>query len=375
MNKMKYIIMFASALLFWACSSEEDSCTEPLLTDSAVRFVASLGGAEEKMSEGKTIIEYENNYFVTGDQIRIYCPVSYSSVSFSDGSDGLHIYRYDKFKDGSEGSDWSDWPYMFIPEENTLGFDWRTMQPTSIYYIFEALHFPGQKYYDRVPSDQSTESEYENADMLIAHHRSTFDKKGQVVPLTFYHAFSMVEVTVTLPVSETAAEGVYPPDALEGVYMKQMLTKYEVNYSEVITSDGLRTVKGVEKKSEVSEKTDDEQEVSERSDIKMFCHSKKDITKDNVKYQEYVYRGIVPEQEFSTDGNDFLYFYVRRNDGSGKPSLYRFKVTGDSFSLVQSEILSLKVMIDDNTNDVVVLTAEVKPWKNAETDFTIEQDK
>ena len=80
--------------------------------------------------------------------------------------------------------------------------------------------------------------------MLIANHRQILEKRGQAVQLTFHHAFAMVEITVKVPVSETAAAGPYPENALREVYMRSMLTGYTVNYSETIDNDALRTVRG-----------------------------------------------------------------------------------------------------------------------------------
>lgn len=362
-NCIKYIIPIWF-LLLGACSADEKQDGAPLLQQGEpVQFRTLVGG-------GESDVMYESEYFKEGDQIRIYCPVSYSAPSFEDDAMGMFIYSYTMGK--TTTGDWSDWPYKFSPLENTKGFDWRILQPTSIYYVFEALHFPGKSYLKEVPVDQTTADKMKVADMLIAHHRQTLEQKGKPVKLTFHHAFAMVEVRVKLPVSDTPTEGPYPAGALQRVYMKDMLTRYNVNYSEVINNDELRTVRVP---AEDEEATGSEA-AALRKDIDMWRVSDdtfetKVVDGDTIRYQQYIYRGIVPEQKFREKGQDFLYFAVKRHDGTDKLTYYRFKVTGTSFSLKSSHILSLTLTIDDNSNEVVVLTAKIKPWNQAEADMEI----
>ena len=69
------------------------------------------------------------------------------------------------------------------------------------------MHFPGKEYLEEVPEDQDEEGALEKADMLIAYRRQLLSERGKRVPLTFHHAFAMVQVKVKLPVGDNPAEG------------------------------------------------------------------------------------------------------------------------------------------------------------------------
>lgn len=109
------------------------------------------------------------------------------------------------------------------------------------------MYFPGKghQYYKDVPYRQDNVANYLKADLLLAHHRVPISERGNNVQLVFHHAFAMVEVEVTLPEAETPIDGVFPRDAMEEVYMRDMLITYDVNYAEVISNDGLRTTRGL----------------------------------------------------------------------------------------------------------------------------------
>lgn len=377
MSKIRYIlpILFLSLA---SCSADgPDIPTPPSGAEQPLQFRSVVGG------KGSEQI-YEAQYFKQGDQIRVYCPRVYSTPNFGDDAAGMYIYEYSQMKDNAEEEGWENWPYKFQPQGG-LGFDWRTLESTNDVYMFEVMHFPGKKYMEEVPDRQdlpypdpttadpeTSISGLEAADVLIAHRRHPVDSdKSKAVPLTFYHVFAMVEVTVEIPVSETPAGGLFPRDAVREVYMRQMLTHYKANYGQVIDSDMLRTVHAIEG--------------GERKDIYM---KKDELTKEEefyededwagepAVYQRFVFRGIVPQQSFLDYGNDFLYFKVKRYD-SEEPALYKFKFGTDteSFSLEQAKILSIRLKIDNNANELVVVTAELKPWLNAEGSFDMFPEK
>lgn len=366
MNKIRYILPILFLSLAGCSADGPDTPASPSGAEQPLQFRSVVGG------NGSEPI-YESDYFKEGDQLRVYCPQVYSTPSFVDDAPGMYIYEYSQTKDDAADSLWADWPYEFIPATGSTGFNWRTLQPTGTVYMFEVLHFPGKVFMEEVPARQDLPyvenpsiSGLEAADMLIAHRRHPVADHGDVVPLTFYHAFAMVEVTVELPVSETPAGGLFPIDAVQEVYMRQMLTHYEVDYSQTVTSDMLRSVKAIEgeERKDIYMKKDKLNENEEFSDGK-------DWAGDSARYQRFVFRGIVPQQSFLEQGNDFLYFRVKRYDDSDEPALYKFKFgTGTKpFSLVSSKILSIKLKIDNNGNEMVVVTAELKPWMKAEGEF------
>ena len=361
MHRIAYILF--TCLLLGACSAEQEVAMTLPQENDQLDFQTSVGNG--------SVVVYEQNYFNPGDEIRICCPEAHATPNFEDGADGMYIYTYKETILQPENPDWSDWPYKFQPSASG-GFSWRTLQPTSIYYVFEARHFPGKSYLRTVPVGQDKEEEFKNADMLIAHHRQILEKRGQAVQLTFHHAFAMVEITVKLPVSETAAAGPYPENALREVYMRSMLTGYTVNYSETIDNDALRTVRGA-----AAEGVGDEG----REDIRMYrvpIDEKEEFetgTDDNgvpVKYQKYIFRGIVPEQDFLESGKEFLYFKVHQHGQSEEETtLYRLEPADKNLTLLSSHILAFRLDIKENEFDVAMIQAELLPWGRAEADMEI----
>ena len=350
-NKTQYILIALCSVL-GACSSEEVPVTIPQQDTETMTFSVAMNGDN---SDEVNVVPY----FKKGDQIRLYNPVSYSTPDFTDYSPTAYIYECDSARTALD----EEYPYKFIPF-NSKGFKWKNLNPTSIYYMFEAAYFPGNKYFNEVPSDQSTEENFKNADLLLTHHGQLISEQDTTVKLKFHHAFAMVQVKVKLPVSEFPDQGMFPENALKGVYMRAMLRNYEVDYSGVIDNDALRTVR--------VPKNDEALPVNnpKRKNIQMYCSSRTaptpetDNTGKEVIYQGYIFQGIVPEQNFLNEGNDFLYFQVKRHDA--EEVLYKFKT--ETLTLKSSHILNLTLSIDSNTLEIIVLTAEVKPWNTATVD-------
>ena len=141
MNKLKYIIPIGF-LLFGACTSPEEVAV-PDSEDSSVQFRVTVGEGENAL--------YESEYFKEGDEIRIFCPVNYSTPNFKDEG-SFYTYEYTS-KDDTLGA--ANYPFKFSAVGK--GFDWRTLTPTAIYFPFEAMHFPGKEYLEEVPEDQDEE--------------------------------------------------------------------------------------------------------------------------------------------------------------------------------------------------------------------------
>ena len=355
MKKMKYIIPLLLFLSLGACTSDDLRNLSQNGDPQSIQFSAYV---DSKGSNSTPT--YEADYFKEGDQIRIYCPVRYSQPSFDDTAlgNGMYLYGYTK----TEGTP-DNWPYKFTPVGGAeQGFDWRTLEPTSAYYMFEAMYFPQNAYYTEVEADQRTKKNLDKADMLIAYHGQLVKDKGKPVRLTFYHAFAMVKVEITLPVHDTPLDGPFPADAIKDVYMRAMLRGYEVNYSEAIDNDGVRTVMAKDNEAPGDSPL--------RKDVFMYRVSKTEKVENEKKYETYVYCGIVPQQKFLNEGKDFLFFQVERNDGSGQGE-YRYVPNTPALTLRAGHILNLKLAIDSDTHEVVVLSAEVAPWEHSESDMEI----
>lgn len=354
MDILKYIIPILP-LLLWGCSSDEIGDPSSGVKSSPVEFRAFVG-------EGSNA-EFESEYFKDGDQIRIFCPVNYSTPDFTDNASGMYTYKFSVTED-------DEFPFKFQAAETGKGFDWRTLLPTSLYYVFEAMYFSGNNYFDEVPTNQNDEKNFIKADMLIAHRRQPYTERGEAVKLTFHHAFAMVCLRVKIPVSPTPMDGLFPEDAILDVYMRAMLTKYEVNYTQVINDHGLRTVRVPRADEDADPNTE-----GLRKDVHLYKVSSNIKTKQSegkdVQYQEYEFRGIVPAQNFIDNGNDFIMFKVKMNDGSKEPKTFRYVPETSNISLISSHVLNLSLEIKPELSDVVVLSAEIMPWVEASGEMEV----
>ena len=358
MDKIRYIIIFTLLFAWGACSSDVEQEVVPPQPEEDSSIVCFSAAMNKEQGDGTE----SSSYFTDVDEIRICTPVSYSNPDFEKGA---KIYTFNTTMDG-------DYPYKFTAkkkedesedinanEDAYGGFNWLTLEPTSIYYIFEAMYFPGNEYYDKVEADQRSKENFKNADLLLAHHRMLISERGNSVKLTFHHAFAKVRVEIEIPEHEYPKDGVFPLDALKNVYMGEMLTSYTVNYAEVISNDELRTTAG------------DKDKDRERVYMHKIENPAGQKSSDGVHL--YVYEGIVPAQDFQYDGEKFLFFEVAKHDGvhdgtDSKVVTYKF-TPGDTggFSLESSKILNVKVKVTPEEQEVVVLKSEVLPWTEATT--------
>lgn len=359
MDKIRYIIIFTLLFAGGACSSDVEQEVVPPQPEEDSSIVSFSAAMNKEQGDGSE----SSPYFKDDDEIRICTPVSYSNPDFKDGA---KIYTFNETKE-------EDYPYKFIAKEKEDesedinananedaygGFNWLTLEPTSIYYIFEAMYFPGNEYYDKVEADQRDEDNFKNADLLLAHHRMLISERGKPVKLTFHHAFAKVRVEITIPEHENPEDGVFPLNALKNVYMGEMLTSYTVNYAEVISNDELRTTAGDKEKG--------------REQVYMHKIENPAGQKSSDDGHLYVYEGIVPAQDFLYDGKKFLFFEVAKHDGvhdgtDSKVVTYKFTPNGGGFSLESSTILNVKLTVKPEDQEVVILKSEVLPWNEAAT--------
>ena len=126
-NKIQYILIALCSVL-GACSSEEVPVTIPQQDTETMTFSVAMNGDN---SDEVNVVPY----FKKGDQIRLYNPVSYSTPDFTDDSQKAYIYECDSARTALD----EEYPYKFIPFNNK-GFKWKNLNPTSIYYMFEAAY-------------------------------------------------------------------------------------------------------------------------------------------------------------------------------------------------------------------------------------------
>lgn len=333
MKRLKYIMLYAGLLAITACSSEEFSPDETD-KDAEVCLAVSVSGSEVTSRAGESYIK---TAFTSRDQIRLANATFFGEPMFGDNT----IYSYKE-----KGTEWD----KFIPlNENSV--TWNDFSPTSFVYMFEAIYYPGNNPFDYVPTDQNSEENFKKADLLLAHHRMSLDERFQDIYLTFHHAFAMIRVEAIVPIGT----GGLPQNAIQSASLKNVQTKYKIDYTSTIQNDALRTVTGQ----------------GPLTDVTMWLQSKQVNSSD--KTQTYIFLGIIPVPEAQITGTDFVHFKVKVNNTE---KTYRFVPSGDnnSISIRQARVTILKLKLGTNGDLPLLLDAEIKPWTEASAGMILDEE-
>lgn len=332
MKQIIYIMLSAFLLTVSACSSEDIVPKEiEENADADVQLAVSIAGTRAGNNES-----FFKTSFTTTDEIRFVNTLYFSTPDFEGNS---LIFSYNKEESGK----------IIFTQEGESPQTWNDFRLTSFAYTFEAAYYPGNKYFTKVPSDQSSQDNFKSADLLLAHHRTLVDDRYKEIHLKFRHVFCMVKLIIDVPVGT----GGLPNNALQWAELKNIKRGYEVDYSHTISNDELRSVKGKELGGSGS------------TDVQMWEQSKP--ISNNV--QTYTYYAIIPYQEEITD--DFVHFNVKV--GNVKKT-YRFKPDKGQINLRQSYITVLKLKLDKNGGIPVLLSAEIKDWDTAKADMTLDEE-
>lgn len=340
MKQTIYILLSAFLLTVSACGSEDIVLNEEENMDAEVQLAVSIAGSDDGTRAGNNETFFKTS-FTTTDEIRFVNTQYFSVPNFTQESS---IFSYDSEK--SKNSD-----YSIFTQTDKPAMTWNSFHLTSYAFTFEAAYYPENAYFTEVPSDQSSEKKFQSADLLLAHHRTTLDDRYKEIHLKFHHVFCMVKLIIDVPVGI----GGLPTDALQGAELKNIKRGYEVDYSQTISNDGVRSVKGV---SVTGENTS--------TDVQMWEQSKE--TKNDV--QTYNYYAIIPYQEEITD--DFIHFKVQVGN---TVKTYRFKPADQGqISLSRSYITVLKLKLNEENGLPVLLSAEIKDWDTASADMILDEE-
>lgn len=332
MKRLKYIMLYAGLLAITACSSEEFSPDETD-KDAEVCLAASVSGSEVTSRAGESYIK---TAFTNGDQIRLANATFFGEPTFGDNT----IYSYKE-----KGTEWDE----FTPA-NGNSVTWNDFSPTSFVYMFEAIYYPEKEPFESVPTNQNSEENFKKADLLLAHHRMSLDERFQDIYLTFYHAFAMIRVEAIVPIGT----GGLPPNAIKSASLKNVQTKYKIDYTSTIQNDALRTVTGD----------------GEPTEVKMWLQSKSVNSSD--KTQTYIFLGIIPVPKEQITGTDFVHFNVKVNNNNMEKT-YRF-VPNSSIIIRQARVTILKLELGTNGDLPLLLDAEIKPWTKALAGMILDEE-
>lgn len=371
----RYII---PVLLLCLAACTSDALVEPVpdvpATDTAVGFSAAIsGGSPTRANTEEEDTEYLHEHFIYEEggrqsRIRVVNTVNYSVPDFTDAT---QYKEYAYVGNGAEGDDPTK--PNFTPWTGTGatgGFDWDQIRPTAANFVFEAACYPNSyEPFGKVPENQSEDiTNFLKADLLLAHHRQDLSARYDLVKLKFWHAFAMIRVEITLPVTGAARPGGFPEDAIQEVWLVNRQIGYEVDYTSSIDNDGLRPV------------TATGEAVGQ---VKMFplVYAKEGGTTAE-RTQSYVYCGIIPAQSI-VEEDALVQFSILTYTGDqveegvweeAEEKKYNYVPRSANIPIEQAHITILQLGVDVETQETILLDATVQSWGERYTEMPLEPD-
>lgn len=370
----KYIIKTsipALIMLMTACHSSDEFSEH--VQETKVLIGATIAG-NNKTSKADEYYKHDN-FIKNRSRIRVVNTVNYSTPDFSDDGDYREYIYTDTDDTGANFFPYKKGatdPGDLIDE--SFGFDWDKIVPTSSAFVFEAACYP-MKYepFTKIATDQSNQENFWSADLLLAHTRKPLSERYNLLRLKFWHVFSMVRVEIELPIADEDTDSGFPDNTYNGeeitettikeIRLNNMQVEYEIDYAASIGSDGLRTVKGKGNKDGV---------------IKMYRLPGTDKTEDGKLYCSFA--AIVPTQIIEKD-KPLVELTIRTIVGvdSDKKQIiedkeYIFK-PNTAIEMTQAHITVLKLSNNEDTSNPVLISAQIIPWDNAYTEIDLTPTK
>lgn len=397
-NHLKIFAYFILLVVLGSCTLNGDE--DPILNEEnneGLVFVAREGmrrapGIEDGDTATDNSAPIVINQFKAGDLLYFSQMPQGDNPNFEDMSEGITNYLYVyKYNPGGEAT-WAD-GYNFNVNTGRLGFNWDNViavGPNGNVFKFFGFHFPiDQEPIWRVQTDQTGgegdeygRDNFMKSDILGAYHATSAIYTRMRFRL--FHLMTYLMVKIYVPVFEgTSADydnqsySGFNEGALLGAYVLNALTDFKIEWAASKSSDSeAPLVQADESKNRQNIKMYrhdiDESTISE-IDVSPYYGGQVDGIQDNKdRVRTYQFSVLFPTQTFP---NDFLCFALTTPGGDIK--YYYFKAEqiigaeGTSFGLTQGTLQELILYLPRKTNQTVLVGAKILPWKNAETDMTV----
>lgn len=387
-------------LLFAACgcrgSEDEDQLLSETVDDGFV-YVVHQGmkmadGIDDNGSDTDNSSPIIISEFQDGDLLYFSQMPQGNNPNFDDYSESapsyLYVYEYNQ----NDKATWGD-GYNFKVKGNRLAFTWDAVLgvgPSGNAFKFFGFHFPvGQKPVWEVQKDQSggvadpySKNNFMMSDIMGGYHAtsSIFTR----MRFRLFHLMTYLMVTIYVPVyNGTAADydnqsySGFNEGALEGAYVMNAITNFSIEWAASKSSDSeaplVQTTPSSPKSNIKMYRHDiDETSVSTIYVPTYFGGEVDGIEDDQDKVRTYQFSVLFPAQDFSdnflcfaltTPGGDKKYYYFSANQIVG--------AEGNSFGLTQGTLQQLYLYLPRKTNETVLVGAKILPWKDSETDMTV----
>ena len=399
-NSIYVIFLILLSVTVGSCSGiNDEEGSQPSLVDDGMVYVAHQGmitapGIEldesdtEPDNSAPIIIEE----FTPGDLLYFSQMPQGSNPNFEDYSEEAENYLYVYKYSPDETATWTD-GYNFKVQTGHLGFNWDNVLavgPNGNAFKFFGFHFPvDQTPVWKVQTDQTggpndpyNKDNFMKSDIMGAYHATSaiFTR----MRFRLFHLMTYLMVTVYVPVYDGTADDYdnqsysgFNENAMKGGYMLNAVTDFSIEWAASKSSD---TEPPLVQTSSSSPKSNikmyrhdiDETAISTITVPKYFGGAVDGIVDGEDVVRTYQFSVLFPTQNFPDDflcfaletpGGDTKYYYFSSNQIIG--------ADGDSFGLTQGTLQQLYLYLPRKTNQTVLVGAKILPWKDAQTDMTV----
>lgn len=302
-----------------------------------------------------------------------------SSPNFRDFSDAAVPYCYQYQYSPNASANW-DTGYNFKCKNQCKPFDWNAVPGLGSVgnaFSFYAMYFPGDNIVKwNVQTDQSDRDNFIKSDIMGAYHATS--SLYTRLRFNLFHLMVYLKVTIYVPTFKDSDNNDnfnysgFGQDALIGAYVLNANTQFDIDWQAIRSSDKMAPLT---------------QSRDSKSNIKMFTHAVSgeveeidvrnyynggSITQDEVR--SYTFSVIFPSQAFN---DNFLCFALKDVDNTTRYFYFSGnQIVGDSgnYSLSQGTLQELYLYLPRNSNETILVGANILPWKDSVTDMTVTKD-
>lgn len=381
MTNFKYYIYILPLIIACSCSTsiyeeEPEANSDSVIPGLYVAANMPLAAAEDDSEDDEMIIkDFDASSILYFSQLG---PIN--TPNFNDRSETGYPYCYQYVYNPDSTANW-DKGYNFKHKTGTKPFDWKSvieLGSVGNAFSFFAMYFPGDNEVKwNVQTDQSDKTGFLKSDIMGAYHATS--SLYTRMRFNLFHLMVYLKVTIYVPVFESSVNNDnfnisgFEADALQGAYVLNANTGFDIDWFAVRSSDKMAPLT---------------QSTGPQANIKMFTHPATDEIEtldvrnyyaggslDQDQVRTYTFSVIFPSQNFA---DNFLCFALKDKDNNKRYFYFSgTQILGDSgnYSLSQGTMQELFLYLPRNSNETILVGANVLPWKDSLTDMTVSKDK
>lgn len=302
-----------------------------------------------------------------------------ATPNFSNFGEDAQPYCYQYQYSPDPQANW-DQGYNFKCKTSCKPFDWTAVPELGSVgnaFSFFAMYFPVDNVVKwQVQTDQSEKTDFLKSDIMGAYHATS--SLYTRMRFNLFHLMVYMKVTIYVPNFKDSdnnnnfSYSGFNDDALIGAYVLNANTTFDIDWLAVRSSDKMAPLtQPKDSKSNIKMYSHPATGEVEQIDVRNY-YSGGNITEDEVR--AYTFSVIFPSQTF---GDNFLCFALKDIDNSTRYFYFSgSQIVGDSgnYSLSQGTLQELKLYLPRNSNETILVGANILPWKDSVTDMTVSKD-